>query len=608
MLSFDKKIFLADIPEQPGVYQMYSAASVVIYVGKAKNLKKRLSQYFSLDLDKKNLYMTERVAHVKYTLTGSEMDALLLEDVLIKKHQPEYNILLKDGKSYPYIYLSTDKDYPRMSYYRGAQKLPGRYFGPYPNHRALRDAITLVQKIFKIRPCEDSYFANRLRPCLQYQIKRCSGPCVQNIAKDAYRLQVNNAVLFLEGKQDQVLQMIEEKMNAASQVLQFEAAAVFRDQISQLRALQAKQVVIAKSGEIDVVAIESGYGAFSVAILQIRSGRVIGSEVLDPKVPSGYQNDQALTAFISQYYLSAARGGNLPQRIVVSERLTQRTLLEDALSHHYQQGMKVLDGGSSHYRQWTKMAALNARHHLNRRVSKERMTQVALAYLKDILSLAHPISRLECYDISHTQGEATVASCIVWGPEGPLRSLYRRMNVQQAAAGDDYGAMREVITRRCKRLQKNGTPQPDLLIVDGGAGQMRQAKACLAQQGIVGPVILGVVKGDGRRAQNDRLLYEKNNSVMTLHVPNEVMGLVQQMRDEAHRVAITGHRAKRSKSRNQSTLEALPGIGAKRRQALLLYFGGWQGLKQATVDQIGLVPGIGPQMAQRIYNFMQQSC
>ncbi len=606
--SFDSKNFLKNVTSKPGVYRMFDAEGTVIYVGKAKSLKKRLASYFRKNLDSpKTRAMVSQIADVEVMVTHTEGEALLLENNLIKELKPRYNILLRDDKSYPYIFLSTNDDFPRLAYHRGAKRAKGRYFGPYPSAGAVRESLNLLQKIFPVRQCEDSFYRNRTRPCLQYQIKRCTAPCVDFVSKEAYAEDVTHAVMFLEGRNEQVIDDLVAKMETASKNLAFEKAAHYRDQIVNLRRVQEKQFVSNEGGDLDVVACEVQNGIACVQVFFIRGGRNLGNKSFFPKQTDQATPAEVLAAFLPQYYLASHHSkGEIPRRILLNYELEEMGWLSDLLGEQAGYPVRLSTEVRSERRRWLEMAVENVRIALKSHLtSKANMTQRYEA-LQDALRLDAMPQRMECFDISHTMGEATVASCVVFDQNGPLKSDYRRFNITDITGGDDYAAMRQALSRRYTRLKKGEGALPDILFIDGGKGQLAQATEVMAELQITDVLLVGIAKGVARKPGEETLFLSGDTTPFILEPDSPALHLIQQIRDEAHRFAITGHRARRSKARNVSPLEGIDGLGPKRRQQLLKHFGGIQEVMRAGVADLAKLNGISAELAQRIYDQFHQ--
>lgn len=600
MAEFHAKSFLASLTARPGVYRMLDEKGTALYVGKAKNLKARVSSYFrSNALSSKTLSLVRKIADVEVTVTGSETEALLLEQSLIKEQRPPYNIVFRDDKSYPYIHLTSEDAFPMLAFHRGARRKKGRYFGPFPSPGAVRSTLGILQKVMRIRLCEDSFFRNRTRPCLQYQMQRCSAPCCNLVTKERYARDLSDAVVFLEGKSDDLIKTFADRMEAASSALDFEEAARYRDQIAHLRRIQEQQYVVGSRGDIDVMAAEVTPGGVAVQMLYIRDGRMLDNKTFFPKTGLETEPAEVLEAFIGQYYLNPGLQ-KVPVEVVVSERLPNRLILEQGLIEVLGKNVRISDRVRSHRAKWLNLARTNAAQALSSRLaSQENMLQRFQA-LQDYLGLAELPERLECFDISHISGEATVASCVVFDRSGPVKSDYRRFNIEGITPGDDYAAMQQALTRRYKRILSGEGRLPDLLLLDGGKGQLSQAREVLQTLEISGLQLLGVAKGPGRKAGLEVIFLETGEAAGP--APDaSALHLIQHIRDEAHRFAITGHRQRRDKKRRKSELDAIEGVGPGRRRALLRRFGGTKQLRAASVEELARVDGISENLASIIY-------
>ncbi|GGO76173.1 UvrABC system protein C [Marinobacterium nitratireducens] len=598
--SFDAKAFLTRLTSRPGVYQMYGADGEILYVGKAKNLKKRVSSYFrSTGLAPKTRALVARITHVEVTVTNSETEALLLEQNLIKEQRPPYNILLRDDKSYPYIFVSDRDTYPAVRFHRGAKRRKGRYFGPYPSGGAVRETLNLMQKLFRIRSCEDSFFRNRSRPCLQYQIDRCTGPCVELVTPQQYADDLRHATMFLDGKSQAVMQELAQQMDAAAARLDFEQAARYRDQISQLQRIQEQQYVSGMDGDADVVGCALKAGAVGVHMLYVRGGRIIGSKVFHPKVSVEDSEAGVLSAFLAQWYLGSAR--EIPDQVIVPFALEDGEALEQALAQRRGRKVALQHRVRGDKAGWQRLAQTNAEQQLASHLASKQNIYNRFLVLQETLGLDAVPQRLECFDISHSSGEATVASCVVFDRNGPLKSDYRHFNIEGITAGDDYAAMQQALSRRYTRLKKGEGKLPDILLIDGGKGQVTQAREVLQELQIDEVLIVGVAKGPSRRAGLEVLVLADSNEEITLAGDAPALHLIQHIRDEAHRFAITGHRARRGKARRQSRLEGIAGVGPKRRRELLRYFGGAAEVERASVEEIAKVSTISRKLAEEIY-------
>ncbi|MBA1145477.1 excinuclease ABC subunit UvrC [Ectothiorhodospiraceae bacterium WFHF3C12] len=586
------------LPESPGVYRMVDQGGTVIYVGKARSLRRRVGSYFTRsDQGPKTRAMVAQVADVQVTLTHTEAEALILENNLIKDLRPRYNVLLRDDKSYPYIYVSTHQDFPRLGFYRGARTGPGRYFGPFPSASAVRDTLNHLQKIFPVRQCEDSFFQNRSRPCLQYQIKRCTAPCVGYVDREAYQRDVRHAVLFLEGESNRVIDELVERMERASENLQFEEAARLRDRIATLRRVQERQYVAGARGDLDVVAAVQEEDLACVQLFVFRNGQNLGNKTFFPRLPEGMSAQELLAEFLPRYYL----GRQIPGEILLSEAVEGRAVIAEALGEAAGHRVRISDSVRGERRRWVDMALDNARHALRARAADHATMERRYEALQDELGLNEIPERIECFDISHTRGEATVASCVVFNRQGAVKSDYRRFNIRDVDAGDDYAAMRQALERRFRRLKDGEGVMPDLLLIDGGKGQVAQARSVLDELQVDDVTVLGIAKGPERRPGEETLFLMDSDESAELEPHSPALHLLQQVRDEAHRFAITGHRQRRGKSRTRSSLEDIPGLGPKRRQALLRQFGGLQGVSRAGVEDLAQVHGISEALARRIY-------
>lgn len=602
-MSFDHKTFLQNVGQAPGIYQMFDVDNALLYVGKAKNLKKRLSSYFrSSGLAIKTQAMMHKVADVQVTVTHTENEALILESNLIKRHKPRYNILLRDSKSYPFIHIDDSHEFPRLSFYRGDRSQPGKYFGPYPGVTAIRDTLALLQKVLPVRQCDDVFFSNRSRPCLQHQIKRCSAPCVGLISKDDYAADIELAGLFLQGKDESLNSLLQNNMEQASSSLKFEEAAGWRDRINALRRVQSHQSITSGHSDIDLITVASLQGKVCVEVTFIRGGRHSGSNGHFPKVPLDFTEAEILRAFITQYYHQR----QAPKEIIVGIALPDKNDLEYWLTEQSERKVVISSSVRGHRRDWLAMAQLNVTERLKRNLSESQSVHKRLEALSDVFSLSETIKRIECFDISHTQGEQTVASCVVFTDQGITKSDYRRYNITGITPGDDYAAMRQAIGRRYKRVLKEEGVLPDILLIDGGKGQLSSAAEVINELQIKEMLLVGIAKGEGRKPGLETLFIEGQSNGIKLAANSVEMHLVQQIRDEAHRFAITGHRARRGKAQTQSILQEIPGIGNKRRQALLKHFGGLQGIQQAGVKDLSKVVGINADLAEKIYRHLKR--
>ena len=602
MPEIDPRDLLKQIPMRPGVYRMLDDQGQVLYVGKAKDLRRRVSSYFSRSLNRRLQVMVSQIADIQVTVTGTEGEALLLENNLIKSLRPRFNVLLRDDKSYPYIYLSTGDRFPRLAFYRGSRKGAGRWFGPYPSAWAVRETLQLLQKLFPVRQCEDSFFGNRTRPCLQYQIKRCTGPCCNLVAPQDYAEDVAHTIKFLDGRTSEVIDELVQGMESAAAALEFERAAVLRDQIATLRRIQQRQCVSGDGGDLDIVACAQAGGTHCVQIFFIRAGRNLGNKTFFPRAPEETSDSALMAAFLAQFY-----GDKLiPPEIIVSLEPDDSELLESAFSERAGRHVRIKSRVRAERARWLGMAAGNVAVALKSRLGSQAGYAMRIESLRGALGLEESPQRMECFDISHTQGELTVASCVVFDGEGPRKSEYRRFNIAGITPGDDYAAMHQALTRRYTRIKQGEYPYPDLLFIDGGRGQLGSVTEALQELGISGVTLVGVSKGPYRKPGMEQLWLFGRSHAVIMPSDSPAMHLIQQIRDEAHRFAITGHRQRRAKAGTASVLEGIAGIGPKRRQRLLRQFGGLQGLARAGVEDISRVDGISRQLAQHIYDAFHQ--
>ena len=600
---FDHSRFLANTTQQPGIYQMFGVDGGILYVGKAKNLKLRLASYFrKTGLTPKTNALVSRIARIEVTVTASETEALILEQNLIKSNRPPYNILLRDDKSYPYIFISSGEDYPRISFHRGAKKKRGDYYGPFPNVGAVKDSLNFLQKTFRSRQCEDSVFKNRTRPCLQYQIKRCTAPCVDYISPEDYQKDLHHTRLFLTGNSDKLLSELADQMDLASQQLQFEKAADYRDQITALRTVQSQQVIEEGNGDIDIIAAEMRAAAICVHILFVRQGRILGSRSFYPASTLAETPAEILAEFIPQFYL-ASSGRDIPREVIVSQPLEDVEVISAALQQAAGRQVFINHQVRSHRTQWLQMAATAAQQNLIAHINNKKSSLDRFVALQEALGLEETPQRMECFDISHSSGELTVASCVVFDTNGPLKSDYRRFNIDGITPGDDYAAMEQALTRRYTRLQNGEGKLPDILLIDGGKGQLGKAIEVLGELGVQGVQLIGVAKGTTRKAGFETLFDGETGDEIVLPGDSPALHLIQHIRDESHRFAITGHKQRRDKKRKTSTLEDIPGIGATRRRELLRHFGGLHEIKNASISDLARVSGISQKLAEEIHAF-----
>jgi excinuclease ABC subunit C len=596
--SFDASAFLKKLTTRPGIYKMLNEKGEIIYIGKAKNLKNRVSSYFKTHTSSiKQRVMVAKVAAIEVTVTHTEGEALLLECQQIKRHRPRYNICLRDDKSFPYIFLSSEQDFPQITIHRGAKSKKGRYFGPYPSSGAVRESLKLLQRLFPIRQCDDSIYNNRTRPCLQHQIGRCSAPCVELIDKAHYALDVQSTVMFLEGKGSLLIDQLIVKMEQAATNLDFEMAASFRDQIVKLRSVLEKHFVTGEKGDVDIIACASKGNLACVQVFFIRNGQHLGNKVFFPAITEEYNSTAILQAFIPQYYLDKP----IPYELIVSHELEETQLLVEVLADQAKHSVAIANNVRGERLKWLQMAIINAENSLLSKLSDKQGIYARFLSLQEELGCKDLPKRLECFDISHTQGGQTVASCVVFNREGPIKSAYRRFNITGITGGDDYAAIHQAVYRRFKRLKQGEHEAPDILFIDGGKGQVHEAQKALAELDINNVMIVGVSKGPDRKAGMEKLILFDHEYPIDVAPSASGLLLIQYIRDEAHRFAITGHRLRRGKASKQSVLESISGLGAKRRQVLLKQFGGLQGISSAGVDALCSVDGISRQLAQRIY-------
>jgi excinuclease ABC subunit C len=605
MSAFDPKAFLKQLTTRPGIYQMYDAENVLLYVGKAKNLKNRVASYFRASgLNTKTILLVSKISDIQVTVTSTETDALLLEHNLIKQHKPYYNILLKDDKSYPYIFVSSEEDFPRIAIHRGAKRKKGHYYGPYPSAGAVRESLHFLQKVFQVRQCEDSYFKNRSRPCLQFQIGRCSGPCVGKVSGADYNLQVERTVLFLNGKSQRLMSDLADDMEEASKGLDFEKAAEYRDQISHLQHVQSDQSIEGVRGDLDIVCAALQAGKACVQVLFVRAGRVLGSKSYFPILQLEITTAEVISGFLPQFYIGSH---DLPSEIIVNAMPEDGEVIQQAFSDYAHRKVKLLSQVRSNKARWKKLAAQTAEQNLLARLAERNTSTQRLRELQEVLELDTLPTRMECFDISHSSGEATVASCVVFDNEGPRKSDYRKFNIEGIIGGDDYAAMEQALTRRFKRLKQGEGKSPDILFIDGGKGQVGQATAVLDKLGLTGIEVIGVAKGEGRKAGLETLIMASTDEKINLPSSSPALHLVQHIRDEAHRFAISAHRMQRDKRRKTSVMELIPGVGVKRRRELLRFFGGLQGIQGASVDELKKVPTINAKLALDIYEYFHNT-
>ncbi len=601
-MAFDHQSFLKSLTQRPGIYQMLDGEGQVLYVGKAKNLKNRVTSYFrKTGLTPKTAALVKRIVQIDVTVTETETEALILEHNLIKQYRPQFNILMRDDKSYPYIFLSDRDQWPRLSFHRGPKKAKGTYFGPFPSVHAVRESMSFLQKIFRVRQCEDVFFKNRSRPCLQYQIKRCSAPCVGFVEPESYAEDVNLTRLYLDGKAEKILQQLEQDMEKSALALEFEKAGECRDQISALRQVQAQQMIEKGRGTIDVVAGAVTDGQACVHMLYVRQGRILGSRSYYPKAPLAEKVSDLLDEFLPHLYLDGGGRPDLPKEILVNAALEGTEVLTAALKERIGRNIEIRDSVRGFRAKWIELAQRTAEQNLAGKLASKQTLQQRFESLRDTIGLDEIPERLECFDISHSSGEAVVASCVVFDSNGALKSDYRRFNIENITGGDDYAAMEQAIRRRYTRLMKGEGKLPDILLIDGGKGQIGIAKSVLADLGVVGVIVLGVAKGTTRKPGMETLILADQNNKVIARPQQAALHLIQQIRDEAHRFAITGHKQRRDKKRRTSALEGIPGVGPTRRRDLLKHFGGIVEVKKASVADLMKVTNINKKVAEAIY-------
>ena len=596
--GFDGKSFARRLSAGPGVYLMRDAADVALYVGKAANLRKRVSSYFDArpKIDR-IMRMVARIQSIEVSLTRTEAEALLLENEWIKSLKPRYNVLLRDDKSYPWVMLGTDHEFPRIAFHRGGRDKRRQYLGPYPSASSVRESINLIQKLFLLRNCEDSYFSHRTRPCLQYQIKRCTAPCVGKVSKKDYAAQLDNALLFLRGNSQKVITRLIARMEKAADLQHYEQAAQYRDQINHLKQMQARQFVSAGNGDLDIIALARLGNSIAIEVISVRGGRSLGQRDYFPTQSEGHSDPEVLHAFLGQYYSERLP----PPELIISHTVDEQDLFEAVFSERSERRVRIQSRPRSHRREWLDLARRNALNALHMRNSESSRIDGQFAELAELLNLQETPAVIECFDISHTSGHKTVASCVVFDTNGPVKSRYRRYNLGGFEPGDDYAAMREVLGRRYRKLQKEEGHLPDLILVDGGKGQLGIAIEVLSDCGLSDVPLMGVAKGPSRKAGFEEWVLPVAPHSLQPGPESAASHLVQQIRDEAHRFAITGHRGRRQKAAVQSVLEDIPGVGASRRRTLLTHFGGIQGVRKAGIEELSGIPGINTQLARRIF-------
>lgn len=598
MAAFDPRVFAGNLTQRPGAYQMLDGKGRVIYVGKARNLRRRVASYFGgRPHDAKTMAMVARVADIRVTVTATEADALMLEYNLIKRHKPRFNVVLRDDKSYPYIRVRTDNEFPQVSFYRGSRRAAGRLFGPYPSAGSVRATLGQLQKLFQVRQCEDSYFSHRQRPCLQYQIQRCTAPCVGLVSAEDYQRDIEHAMMFLQGRSEAVTEVLVKRMEDASERLDFERAAQYRDQIAKLKSVEAQQLVTRSRGDLDVIGLVSDGGVHCVAVMSFRGGRLLGSRSHYPRAAAGTTPEEIMRGFLLQYYGRREP----PHEILVSHAASDADALAELFKSRARRRVQIKHRVRGDRRAWIGMVLTNAAHAAAARKKSGTVIRRQFRSLANSLELNEIPRRLACFDVSHTGGESTVASCVVFGSDGPLKSEYRRFNIAGVTGGDDYAALTQALQRWGTRLTGAGAGVPDVLLIDGGRGQLGAAAAAVDELRSGGMRLVAVAKGPGRHPGRERLYLERRKAPLKLPANSPALYLVQQLRDEAHRFAIAGHRARRHKRRTASPLEGIPGVGPKRRRELLRRFGGLQAVTRAGVDDLARVKGISRRLAKLIY-------
>ncbi len=597
--EFNIKEYLKNLTERPGIYKMLNEREEVLYIGKAKNLKKRVSSYFRrLQASPKQQAMVSNINSIEVTITQTEGEALLLESQLVKRYKPRYNICLRDDKSFPYIYISSYQNYPRIAFHRGAKAKKGNYFGPYPSAGAVKETLKQLQKIFPVRQCEDSYYKNRARPCLQYQIQRCTAPCVGLVSQNEYQEDLENSKLFLEGQGNLLIDKLIVKMEQASLSLEFERAALYRDQISKLRVILEKNYVHGEKGDVDIIACSCRAGIAVVQVFFIRNGQNLGTKQFFPRMSEDYSPSAILKAFIPQYYLER----QLPYELIISDSIDDLELMEDVLTSKAGHKVCVTERVRGERLKWLQIAKMNSENALLAKMADKKGIYERFISLQEELGCDEMPGRLECFDISHTQGDFTVASCVVFDQNGPVKSDYRRFNIENITPGDDYAAIYQAVYRRFKRIKKGEFITPDILFIDGGLGQVKEAQKALEDLQLNDVMIVGVSKGPDRKAGMEKIILLEQKQPSCFSSGASGLLLIQHIRDEAHRFAITGHRQRRGKAKKQSVLENIVGLGPKRRQRLLKQFGGLQGVSNAGIEALSSVDGISRKLAEQIYN------
>ena len=598
MAEFDPRVFVGSLTQRPGAYQMLDAAGRVIYVGKAKNLRRRVASYFGgRPLDAKTMAMVARIADVRVTVTRTESEALMLEYHLIKRHKPRFNVVLRDDKSYPYIRVRTDRTFPQVSFYRGSRRAAGRLFGPYPSAGSVRETLNQLQKLFRVRQCEDSYFSHRSRPCLQYQIQRCTAPCVDLVSARDYQRDVEHAMMFLQGRSEAITEVLVRRMEDASGQLDFERAAQYRDQLAKLKSVESQQLVTRSRGDIDAIGLICDGGVICVAVMSFRGGRMLGSRSHYPRALAQTSPEEAMRAFLLQHY----GGKQPPHEILISHPVGDAPAMAKMLTVRARRRVLIKHRVRGDRAAWVEMVLTNAAQAAALRRKSGAVVGRQLKALTKCFELSEVPQRLACFDVSHTGGESAVASCVVFGPAGPLKSEYRRFNITGITGGDDYAALDQALQRWGARLTGDEACVPDVLFIDGGRGQLGVASKAVDNLRSGGMRLAAVAKGPGRQPGRERLYVEGRRAPLKLTPESPALHLIQQLRDEAHRFAIAGHRARRRKRQAMSPLEGIPGVGPKRRRELLRQFGGYQAVTRAGVDDLARVKGVSRRLAKLIY-------
>ena len=595
----DLKKEIKKFPNLPGIYRMMNGKNEIIYIGKAKDIKKRVASYFGKNHSSpRTKMMVSNIHSIEFTVTNTEAEALILENNLIRNHMPRYNVIFRDDKSYPYLKISGDQ-FPRISFHRGIQKKDQNYFGPFPNSPAVRDSIKLLQKVFLLRTCENSVFRNRSRPCMEHQIQRCSAPCVNLISEQDYKEDIDQAMLFLNGKDTKVINSLSEKMSYFAEKNEFERAAVFRDRIQSLRQVRLKQFVSDFSeNDADIIAIEEKAGIYCVNLVMIRNSKHLGDKSFFPKGAVDSQDNNILEIFIAQYYNEKS-----PPPVVIIEKKVNKSLLEKFFELKKYRKIKIITRLTKEKRMWMEMAKKNALINISQQSNEKLSFKNKVEAFTKLLNIDSTKNRIECFDVSHTMGEGTVASCVVFDKNGIQKKDYRKYNIKNNKPGDDYGAMREVLERRYTKMINTEAIKPEVVLIDGGKGQLGVAKKVMSELGLTDIFLVGVTKGEKRKSGDETLHMANGDILENIDTNNVGFQLIIQIRDEAHRFAITGHRARRKKSRFTSSLEEIEGIGQTKRRNLLVYFGGIQGIKEANIPELLLVEGINEKLAENIYNY-----